>query len=698
MFDLASGWGPKLAGAVLPSASSRPGWSIENAQLAGFVEPAIRVIHGDPATSKAIVIAAPGAVGKSVFARTLCAQTNSVLVDLARTELLGGNFFVGGIANAFGLDWLAKAAQGQLGLVIDALDEAQLRSGAEGFAAGLTDLANIVKQNAALPVSLFGRSAAADEAWLVLSEAGINPCLMEIEFFDEERAQRYLTQKLEVLADRTEQSRTAYSRHADSFLKLAVATREKLLRTQGGDDPRFAGYAPVLDAVCSYAVEDESLNPQARISQLSAEGPVALIAEIAGAILKREQGKLVDQLREEVGLDGVDATTLYAPEEQLARLAAAVLGTPMPAGPVLSRSELKRAYDRMVGVFAPQHPFLDARSQPSNAVFSAYLVVWALTSGGYSDAVRRRLVSRPSLSSGLLFELYMLRFDDQADPLMRGVNDPRVAISDVGALYSALTSQATQNQHASLEVTGEPDEEVVEVVFEIEGNTSGEQGRHYGPYEVALDGVLEFRGPLGNVTITAPLSLIAGDGAAVSITAPVEIEVDTLDLDGRELRIFKSAGKTNEEFQQVTLFARDASVNRVEKITVLGGRLSVSFPGSQQHPWNEYSVTPLNAPSEEVEVLRRRLRRVLTAFRSHSKGALVRLAAKIEHARMMKRDAVGPRLVEKLKDDGILTTFDAGKFFQLHPDKMAAALNMDYVALQQQRWSPEADAYLEALV
>ena len=122
--------------------------------------------------------------------------------------------------------------------------------------------------------------------------------------------------------------------------------------------------------------------------------------------------------------------------------------------------------------------------------------------------------------------------------------------------------------------------------------------------------------------------------------------------------------------------------------------MQAEMPGVQAHPWTNYAATPVPAPSDAVEVLRRRMRRILTAFRSNGRGMLARLAAKIDHARMMKRDDLGPRLVARLIDDGILTTFDAGKYYALNVDRLAAKLNMDYQALQQQRWSTEADAYL----
>ncbi len=698
MFDLATGWKARLAGAVLPPRSDKAGWSVDHQSDPAFVEPNLRTIHGNPLAARAIVVAAPGAVGKSTFARTLGAMTSAVLVDLARTELLGGNFFVGGIANAFGIPALTEAAEGRLALIVDALDEAQLRSGAEGFAAGLSDLGKIVAQPGALPAVLFGRSAAAEEAWLVLSEVGLAPCLMEIEFFNEEKAQQYIERKLAVVARRRPETRAAYDRHPESFRTLAGSTREKLKSTPGGDDPRFTGYAPVLDAVCSYAVEDDSLNPQARIAQLAAQGPVALIAEIADAILQREQGKIIDQLKEEIALEGVDTDSLYCPREQLGRLASTLIGAPPPNSPAFANAEMKRAYERMVASFAPQHPFLDAHSAPSNAAFAAYLLVWAMTSGGAPEAARRALATKPGLGSGLLFDLYMLWLNE-SETDGAGRTERRLKLEDVGPLYAALVSQAGPRQKVSLEIAGEAGENDVEVSFDIEAvGSDGQQDRNYDEIKVSADGVLELRGPLANVSISAPLAVILGDGNAVNVTAPVDIDADVLEFDGREVRIFKSLGSATEELQQVTLSSAEVDVARVEKVSVFSGDLSVSFPGAEAHPWTDYAVEPPAAPNPEVEILRRRMRKILTAFRSHSKGALVRLAAKIDHARMIKRDDLGPRLLDKLLDDGILTTFDAGKRYQLHPDKMAQAVNMDYQALQQQKWSSEADEYLGKLV
>jgi len=695
MFNIENGWRGRFDGTVLPAKAKLAGWLVAIPDDGSFVEPHLRTVHGEPSTASVIVVAAPGAVGKSTYARTLGRRLSSVVVDLSKTEPLGGNFFVGGIANAFGFQALSDAAEGRLGLIVDALDEAQLRSGSEGFAAGLQDLGKVVRSGSARPPVLFGRAAAAEEAWLVLEDAGLDPCLMEIDFFDDAQSLEYISRKLPQVAGKRQASRSAYEKHGESFKALALATREKLTATPEGRDRRFAGYAPVLDAICAFAVEgeSESLNPQARASQLSADRPVALITEIAQSILLREQDKLVAQLREDGAIGAFDPPALYSSEEQLGRVAASILRIAPPAPPPISDVRLREAYEKMVADFSPQHPFLDGRSGPSNAAFAAYVLYWAIKSGHAPAEARRRLAEQPGLNSGLFFELYMDALKP-ADDISQASHLP---LADVGPLYAALASQAAQGQAATLDVTGDEEEALIAVEFEI-SETDAEGGtlarRSYGPFCSDSSSVLEIRGPLSNVRVSAPIEMTIGDGSAVNITAPAEIDVRLVEIDGREFRVFRSVGSVPEPLQVVSLAAEEAISGRVERISVMGGKFSASFPGASAYPWAEYSVAAPAAPNEAIGMLRRRARRILTAFRSHSKGALVRLAAKIDHARMMKRDELGPRLLDKLLEDGILSTFDAGKFYVLDQDRMAEKLSMDYHALQQQRWSPEADAYL----
>ena len=52
---------------------------------------------GDADFSPIILVSAPGAVGKSTLARQIAFETNSIYVDLAEADVVGGNTLSGGI-------------------------------------------------------------------------------------------------------------------------------------------------------------------------------------------------------------------------------------------------------------------------------------------------------------------------------------------------------------------------------------------------------------------------------------------------------------------------------------------------------------------------------------------------------------------------------------------------------------------------
>ena len=333
MFDIDTGWVRRLGGAVLPANSTKRGWLVaeQRAIDPAFMEPTLEVLHGDPTTARVIVVAAPGAIGKSTLARAISIKSSAVLVDLATTEPMGGNFFVGGVANAFGPRALSDLYAGKIALVVDALDEAQLRAGDDGFSAGLLDLAAIVQERGVLPATILGRATAAETAWLILTEAGVDACLLVIDFFDAEQAKEYLQRRLPALAATREATKRAFEHHGPNYVDLAIEVHAKLTTTSGGQDPRFSGYAPVLDAICAYALDEKELNPSARFASLAFNGAIGLVELIAISILGREQLKLTNQI--EGAPPGVNLSELYTPAEQLSWLAANLFKCDLPARP-----------------------------------------------------------------------------------------------------------------------------------------------------------------------------------------------------------------------------------------------------------------------------------------------------------------------------------------------------------------------------
>jgi hypothetical protein len=694
MLDIQTFWKPRLAGATTTAASHLPGWLSGATAVAGFVEPTLTIVEGDPEAARLLIIAAPGAVGKSSYAKALAAATNSVIVDLAKTSPLGGNFFKGGLANAFGPKALSDAADGKIVLVVDALDEAQMRAGPQGYEAGLLDLAGIADTSSALPTVLLGRALAAEDAYLLLIANGHNACLLKIEFFTDSQAYQYLQNKLPLVAARSLQVASAFQNHDQVFRDLAEQARAKLIAAAGCEKTNFAGYAPVLDAICQFTLEADSLNPQVKIANLKATSQIELIDDITISILEREQGKLQSQFREQhPDALGTTLAKLYTAQEQLQHVAFNLFGGRAPSYPKLPKEAYYTTYQEMVERFAPQHPFVSANGVASNPVFAAYVVAWALRKTGQADLVRKAVLAQPNLMSGIFFELYDRQF--RTDP------HATMPLADTGILYQALNSQIIPGQRVQLEIScqesghGAPAIDVnFEILERIDPNTGeASLGQTWGPYSTTPDTILELHSPFSNVYVDAPITVQLGDGIIQQIGAPTELSVEGLLVSAKQVLVHSGGADLPKELQTVALFATEAACEGVQTVMVRDAALSVSWPDAKAYPWNSYVVDVPAAADEHVTFMRRRLRRILTAFRSHSKGALVRLAAKIDHNRMTK-DARGIALVNKLIEDKILVPFDAGKFYQLDPDVMGNILGVGYHDLAQSRFTPESDSYL----
>jgi hypothetical protein len=695
MLDIETFWKPRLAGANITSTSHLSGWLSGATKVVGFVEPTLTIVEGDPEVARLLIIAAPGAVGKSSYGRALAAATNSLIVDLAKTSPLGGNFFTGGLANAFGPKALADAADGKIGLVVDALDEAQMRAGPQGYEAGLLDLAGIASRSRALPTILLGRALAAEDAHLLLLANGHRACLLKIEFFTDDQASQYLQNKLPLVAARSVQVASAFQSHDRVFRDLAEQARAKLIAAAGCEKTNFAGYAPVLDAICEFTLEADGLNPQLKIERLKATSQIELIDDITISILEREQGKLQVQFREQhPEASSMILGQLYTTEDQLEHVVFNLTGGAAPPLPQFAKEAYNTTYEEMVERFAPQHPFLSGNGVASNPVFAAYVVAWALRRTAQADVIRRTVLAQPNLMSGIFFELY--------DRQLQTEQHAEMPLADVGILYQALNSQITPGERVQLEIADQGSDEAasaIEVNFEILGRLdpitgAAAPGRMWGPYSTTPDTILELHSPFSNVYVDARITVQLGDGLIQQIGAPTELSVEGFLVSATQVLVHSGGADAARELQTVALFATEAACESVQTVTVRDpAALSVSWPGAKAYPWTSYVVDVPAAADEDVAFMRRRLRRILTAFRSHSKGALVRLAAKIDSGRMTK-DARGVALVNKLIEDKILVPFDAGKFYQLDPDVMGNILGVGYHDLAQSRFTPESDSYL----
>jgi hypothetical protein len=337
-------WKVRLGKVVRPEDNPvLAGWSVENTPNASFVEADLQLREGFEDINAPIwFVAAPGAVGKSTLAKEISSRTGAVYLDLAKADTVAGNYLTGGLVkNRLLANWQADKSA----ILIDALDEARLRVTQKSFQDFLKDVENL-SVGRGLPTVFFGRVGIVDEAWLILSDAGLECPIFDIDFFNSAQAERFIMAALERLSDKPENAglKGSLAAHRGVYGEAATSFVTGLQDAASTDGARFAGYAPVLEAVATVLAGVTNPTKLNETVQEAMEGEV--LQQLADRILDREATKLREQLPPLIPKD--IKSKLYDRGEQLARLASVVYRTPASPPPVELQPELAAAYDRAI--------------------------------------------------------------------------------------------------------------------------------------------------------------------------------------------------------------------------------------------------------------------------------------------------------------------------------------------------------------
>ena len=98
-------WSQRLKVRPAQATQQFAGWNYTSAPLDAFVEaPLVTSLDfgtdQNPETAEVLLVAAPGAVGKSTLARQIAAATNAIYVDLAEADAVGGTSLSGVLARS----------------------------------------------------------------------------------------------------------------------------------------------------------------------------------------------------------------------------------------------------------------------------------------------------------------------------------------------------------------------------------------------------------------------------------------------------------------------------------------------------------------------------------------------------------------------------------------------------------------------
>lgn len=657
-------WKEILPGLQPTSRHPLPGWHSQIDISTAFVEAPLSPSSGfdeiSASESRVILVSAPGAVGKTTLAREISSQTNAIYIDLAGTEPVGGNTLSGGLVK---IEALADWQNGTAALLVDGLDEARLKVTQEGFEAFLGDVAYLANKGK-LPIVLFGRTGAIQDTWLVLSDKA-STSVLEIGYYTPELALKFTETRLEMLKPA--------SQHFQTQKKALKALLERLRSDTANDGDRFSGYAPVLNAISDFVAKET--NPGSILADTEKGEQSITLNAILESILIREKGKLQSLPFEDASL----AETLYGPAEQLQHLLALIYNTSPPALPLMSPKDAE-VYSNALETWVTEHPFLDGNSNAASAVFEAAIVSAALRNISTSAKAVSKELSKGAAANPFIPEFYF-----------QNPKDEKLPPEHVGVIYSSLRARLAQGDQASLsfdgfdDEDGEDDEQRLQAEVEITTTRSGEDKSRVLRYTSDQTGVIRLGSHLEDVEISALLSTVEIGGAReLFLIPPVSIQCQNLVISAARV-IVEGAPKRIDN--TALLEAGVADVTSVTSSPIVNGnaRLLVIWEDSDRYPWNALRGNPTTRSDPNEKEALRRFRKFIISFRSHSKGSLKRVAAKLDHERMTKGS--GLAVLNKLKATGIITK--DGPMYMLHPEKLAKLAGAAYSSTMAQEYSKE---------
>ncbi len=658
-------WLPLLKVEAVSSQSLVAGWHTQGSALDTFSEAPLSIstelsAEQDPRKSNIILVSAPGAVGKTTLAREIAARTNAVYVDLAKADPVGGNAVSGGLLKSGIYEGWQRGATA---LLIDGLDEARIRVTQEAFEAFLRDVAHI-SAGRNLPTALFGRTGSIQDAWLILDEGSVSKVVLEIGYYNTEQATNFASAR--VAGKRKDNAYASVDRQAVSLLL------DKLREQTSRDGDRFAGYAPVLQAVADRISAEE--NPSSLIASINKGAQPVTLQSVVNAILERERSKLSQLTFENLGV----SERLYLPEEQLNRLICKIFKMEPPALPTMSSTD-SQVYSSALDTWVDEHPFLDGTANSSSAVFDAVLSVHALNSSKAKDAALNRELARGSAANPFLAEFY-LPPDVYDNEITQQKQQSRVFVpaAHVGIIYSSMRARLTLADSACLTIESESNDEdhqgVAIAEVDISLDRKGESRQRDIIFQTRADETFRFGAYIEDININVPQgSIEIGNGSEVLLVAPVNVQCEILDIAAKRLIVEQ---QQNSESAAVFLEAEHCESSILAGVPIIRGntKLSAVWPNVSAYPWTSFAAQPTQTDDPQLQEALRRFRKFIIAFRSHSKGALRRIRFKLEHARMTK--GPGIKILNYLKAKSIITLH--GDMYELDPTRLGAESGATY--------------------
>jgi hypothetical protein len=355
----------------------------------------------DPLAVPVVLVRAPAAVGKSTFARQLAASTQTPILDLSQTPV-STHSLSGLLVAEFGASSIAQFVQGDIPILVDALDEGILLSNSSNWEQFLKTSFQLIASSTGgsrqTPcLILFGRVEAVEVASILL-ELDFPELLfteLALDFFDEPAATELAYLYALNHADDPEsiqRHQHATRRAIDAFFGAIAGALDLSIDALWDSDAGrgFAGYAPVLAALGALIANTENFAQlESDLRETGTDNAWVVLEDVAGKVLRREAGKLTEPLA--AGLRSELPPEAFDPAEQLYLLTCHLLNLPLGPSARLHFSDARDGalYVETVKAHLMDHPFLRG-GEPVNSVLGSLILADAAVRGvelGRSRAV-----------------------------------------------------------------------------------------------------------------------------------------------------------------------------------------------------------------------------------------------------------------------------------------------------------------------
>ncbi|WP_405693557.1 hypothetical protein [Streptomyces sp. NBC_01185] len=604
-----------------------------------YVVPEVRTVStSGPVTSSLLLITAPAAVGKSTAASFLSNSLRAPVLDLSNLQV-GDATLEGSLSKAFGPAEFAKFYEsligGQSALIIDALDEAEVRSGQANFQAFLRGLAETASEVSGRPsIVMLSRAESARALTELFSARGIQYSHYEILPFSREQAQGYLDERMYEIYSSLGKEAThrrhvvPYEKARDQlFLLLSSVLTDKeegIWEIAAVRD--FLGYAPVLDVAAEFLAVDNFANLYREFSSEKSDKGTAhwdLVAQVIDHLLVREQDKFVSQFIKTPEFAALNddrlAPVIYTPEEQCARLLDHIEKMSIPLNlPAHLPEKIRDPYETAVSAQLANHPFLRG-SDWFNVIFRDYVTARALTSVTTSDkanaSIRNGLLSSAWKHSPMFG--YFTHTLSQ-DPL-RSIAMCHSEV--IGALYESFKSMCDTGDMLHCTV-GKNGKRLI-ASFGVVSRKDTDYSLTMGPlvfqtFEDTLS--VTFPRELSFTEIyDVPEVMLGGDGRSFKFGPGVHISCGDLLVTAKDIQVFGSAdGEERPTVLNVGNLVSDNVKIRVESAKLILISEDASYPWSQYQQKMDFDLMNFNV--RESYALYLEMRRIVLRFKDAKKG------------------------------------------------------------------------------